>query len=177
MPCCMPPLHARRHHHVHIALSMSGVHASRHTDLCMSVRMRRSQVLRHLVLLCVELHGTASCTSTTPSCVDTQKVKWLTPRHDPLDQATSNFSVDLRDFGPSGNPKSADNCIRNLSTTKGISTFLVIQKFQLIDIKTLNLDNIIWRRERDLTCEDGEAAESEDEEVAEKENRFRDLFL
>ncbi|KAF2536329.1 hypothetical protein F2Q68_00019345 [Brassica cretica] len=39
-----------------------------------SVRMRRSQVLRHLVLLCVELHGTASCMSTPPSCVDTQQV-------------------------------------------------------------------------------------------------------
>ncbi|KAF3526460.1 hypothetical protein F2Q69_00046288 [Brassica cretica] len=24
MPCCMPPLHARRHHHVHMALNMSG---------------------------------------------------------------------------------------------------------------------------------------------------------
>ncbi|KAL0813031.1 hypothetical protein Bca101_069474 [Brassica carinata] len=67
----------------------------------MSVRMRRSQVLRHLVLLCIKLHGTVSCTSTPPYCVDTQQVKWLTPRPDPLDQATSSFSVDLRDFGPS----------------------------------------------------------------------------
>ncbi|KAF3533426.1 hypothetical protein DY000_02041432 [Brassica cretica] len=80
---------------------MSGVHVSRYTGLCMSVRMRRSQVLQNLVLLCVELHGTASCTSTPPSCVDTQQVKWLTPRPDPLDQATSSFSVDLRDFSPS----------------------------------------------------------------------------
>ncbi|WZZ15855.1 hypothetical protein YC2023_108944 [Brassica napus] len=30
---------------------MYGVHVSRYTGLCMSVRMRRSQVLRHLVLL------------------------------------------------------------------------------------------------------------------------------
>ncbi|KAF2557376.1 hypothetical protein F2Q68_00014179 [Brassica cretica] len=103
-----PPLHARRHHHVHIALSMSGVHVSRHTGLCMSVSMRRSQVLRYLVLLCVELHGTASCTSTPPSCLDTQLVKWLTPRPDPLDQATLSFSVDLRDFGPSGEFSSRD---------------------------------------------------------------------
>ena len=88
--------------HVHLPFSMSGVHASRHTALYMSVRMRRSQVQRHLVLLCVKLHGTASCTSRPPSCVDTQQVKWLTPRPDPLDQATSSFSVDLRDFGPSG---------------------------------------------------------------------------
>ncbi|KAG5384458.1 hypothetical protein IGI04_035928 [Brassica rapa subsp. trilocularis] len=93
--------HARRHLHVHLPFSMSGVHASRHTGLCMSVRMRRSQVLRHLVLLCVELHGTVSCTSTPPSCVDTKQVKWLTPRPDPLDQATSSFSVDLRYFGSS----------------------------------------------------------------------------
>ena len=99
MPCCMLYNHARRHLHVHLPFSMSGVHASRHTGLCMSARMRRSLVLRHLVLLCVELHGTTSCTSTHPSCVDTQQVKWLTPRPDPLDQATSSFSVDLRDFG------------------------------------------------------------------------------
>ncbi|KAF3588886.1 hypothetical protein F2Q69_00027547 [Brassica cretica] len=104
-----PPLHARRHHHVHIALSMSGVHVSRHTGLCMSVSMRRSQVLRYLVLLCVELHGTASCTSTPSSCLDTQLVKWLTPRPDPLDQATLSFSVDLRDFGPSGEFSSRDH--------------------------------------------------------------------
>ncbi|KAG2251999.1 hypothetical protein Bca52824_082135 [Brassica carinata] len=70
IPCCMPPGHAIRHLHVHLAFSMSGVHASRHTGLCMSVRMRRSRMLRHLVLR-VELHGTASCTSTPPSCVDT----------------------------------------------------------------------------------------------------------
>ncbi|KAF2582358.1 hypothetical protein F2Q68_00004792 [Brassica cretica] len=52
---------------------MSGVHASRHTGLYMSVRMRRSQVLRHLVLLGIELHGTASFKYTPPSCVDTQQ--------------------------------------------------------------------------------------------------------
>ncbi|KAF2587391.1 hypothetical protein F2Q70_00035808 [Brassica cretica] len=90
---------------------MSGVHASRHTGLCMPVRMRRSQVLRHLVLLCVELHGTASCTSTPPSCVETQQVKWLTPRPDPSDQATSSFSVDLRDFGSSGRVRSSAACL------------------------------------------------------------------
>ncbi|KAF2614045.1 hypothetical protein F2Q70_00011630 [Brassica cretica] len=74
MPCCMPPGHAIRQLHVHLSFSMSSVHASRHTGLCMSVHMRRSQVLRHLVLRCVELHGTASCTSTPPSCVDTHQV-------------------------------------------------------------------------------------------------------
>ena len=79
-----------------------------HRDTCMSVRMRRSQVLRHLVLLCVELHGTASCTSTPHSFDDTQQVKWLTPRPDLLDQATSSFSVDLRDFGSSGEFSSRD---------------------------------------------------------------------
>ncbi|KAF2551729.1 hypothetical protein F2Q68_00034981 [Brassica cretica] len=108
MPCCMLSSHDRRHPHVHLPFSMFGVHASRHTGLCMSVRMRKSQVLRHHVLLCVKLHGTASCTSTPPSCVDTQQVKWLTPRPDPLDQATSSFSVDLRDFGPSGEFSSSD---------------------------------------------------------------------
>ncbi|KAF3514631.1 hypothetical protein F2Q69_00008075 [Brassica cretica] len=55
---------------------------------------------------CMEL--LASCTSTLCSCVDTQQVKLLTPRPDPLDQVTSSFSVDLRDFGPSDEFSSRD---------------------------------------------------------------------
>ncbi|KAF3493708.1 hypothetical protein DY000_02055754 [Brassica cretica] len=93
MPCCMLSSHARRHLHVHLPFSMSGVLASRHTGL---------------VLLCVELHGTASCTSTPPSCVDTQQAKWLTSRPDPFDQATSSFSVDLCDIGSSSEFSSGD---------------------------------------------------------------------
>ncbi|KAF3498824.1 hypothetical protein DY000_02053127 [Brassica cretica] len=58
MPCCMPPLHARRHHHVHMALNMYGVHVSRHKGHWMSACMRCSQILRHLVLLLVKLHET-----------------------------------------------------------------------------------------------------------------------
>ena len=108
MPFCMLFSHARRHIHVQLPFSMSGVHASRHTDLCMSVCMRRLQVLRHFVLLCVELHGTASCTSTPPCCYETQQIKCLTPRPGPLDHATSSFSVDLRDFGSSGEFSSGD---------------------------------------------------------------------
>ncbi|KAF3557275.1 hypothetical protein F2Q69_00012625 [Brassica cretica] len=76
---------------------MSDVHASRHTGLCMSVRMRRSQV------------------------------KWLTPRPDPLDQATSSFSIDLRDFGPSG------EIVRDLEVQIGNS--LVPVDFHVLDIK------------------------------------------
>ncbi|WZY93955.1 hypothetical protein YC2023_066284 [Brassica napus] len=55
----------------------------------------------HLVLLCVWLHGLLPCTSTPPPCVDTELVRWLTPRTEPMQHATSSFSVHWPDFGPS----------------------------------------------------------------------------
>ncbi|KAL0836284.1 hypothetical protein Bca101_088173 [Brassica carinata] len=55
-----------------MACCMAGVHASRHTALCVSIRIRRSQVLRHLELRLVKLHVQHPCTSTPPPFVDTQ---------------------------------------------------------------------------------------------------------
>ncbi|WZZ15116.1 hypothetical protein YC2023_108205 [Brassica napus] len=55
----------------------------------------------HLVLLCVWLHGLLPCTSTPRASLDTKLVRQLPPRSYPLDQATSSFSVRLRDFDPS----------------------------------------------------------------------------
>ncbi|KAL0898719.1 hypothetical protein Bca101_082680 [Brassica carinata] len=58
-----------------MALSMAGVHAVQHTGLWVSVRMRRSQVWRHLVLRHVKQHGYGSCTPIPPPCIDTQLVR------------------------------------------------------------------------------------------------------
>ncbi|KAL0759361.1 hypothetical protein Bca101_075511 [Brassica carinata] len=55
-----------------MACCMAGVHASRHTALCASIRMRISQVLRHLELRLVKLHVRHPCTSTPPPFVDIQ---------------------------------------------------------------------------------------------------------
>ncbi|KAF2541801.1 hypothetical protein F2Q68_00029788 [Brassica cretica] len=146
MPCCMLSSHARRDLHVHLPFSMSGVHASRHTGLCMSVRMRRLQVLRHLVLLCVKLHGTASCTSTPPSCVDTEQVKWLTPRPDLLDQATLSFSVDLGDFGPSGEFSSHDQS-RIFSRTRSDELNIFNRIQTNLNLEDKNFPNFRFSRE------------------------------
>ena len=55
-----------------------------------------------LVLLCVRLHGLLPCTVTPRVSIETQLDGQLTPRSEPMQRATSSFSVDLRDFGPSG---------------------------------------------------------------------------
>uniref|UniRef100_A0A0D3CM66 Uncharacterized protein n=1 Tax=Brassica oleracea var. oleracea TaxID=109376 RepID=A0A0D3CM66_BRAOL len=54
----------------------------------------------HLVLLHVRLHVQLPCTATPRASGDTQLVRCLTPRSKPMQQATSGFSVGLRDFLP-----------------------------------------------------------------------------
>ncbi|KAF2555289.1 hypothetical protein F2Q68_00015955 [Brassica cretica] len=119
MPFCMLSSHARRHLHVHLPFSKSGVHASRYTGLCMSVRMRRSQVLRHLVFLCVKLPGTASCTSTPTSCVDTQQVSsWkgndITSWEGKCDSAHHKSHTDLKllSFTDDSSPVVSPTCVQ-----------------------------------------------------------------
>ena len=93
--------------HQHVWITWTATHGAH-----MSISMLRLQTRRHLVLLCVKLHGTASCTSTPSSSVDTHQVKLLTPRPDPLDQATSSFSVHLawfRSFRQISDPRSIPN--------------------------------------------------------------------
>ncbi|CAN6822799.1 unnamed protein product [Brassica oleracea] len=63
-----------------------------------SPAMLQLQIRRHLVLLHVKLHVLLPCMVTPRVFVDTQILIWLPPRPDPLDQATSSFSVGLRDF-------------------------------------------------------------------------------
>ncbi|WZZ14943.1 hypothetical protein YC2023_108032 [Brassica napus] len=55
----------------------------------------------HLVLLHVKLHVQLTCTSTPRASVDTHLAGQLTPRSEPMQQATSSFSVHWPDFGPS----------------------------------------------------------------------------
>ncbi|KAF2564946.1 hypothetical protein F2Q70_00015769 [Brassica cretica] len=43
----------------------------------------------------VSSHAPASCTDTTRASGYTQLVRWLTPRSDPMQRATSSFSVYL----------------------------------------------------------------------------------
>ncbi|WZY99938.1 hypothetical protein YC2023_072267 [Brassica napus] len=59
----------------------------------------------NLVLLCVRLHGLLPCTATPRASVDTQLAGWLTPRSEPLQRATSSFSVHSPDFDHSDIPR------------------------------------------------------------------------
>ncbi|KAF3595585.1 hypothetical protein DY000_02025124 [Brassica cretica] len=52
----------------------------------------------HLVLL----HVLRPCTVTIQDSEDTQLVRWLTPRSEPMQRDTSSFSVHSSDFDPSG---------------------------------------------------------------------------
>ncbi|KAF2533081.1 hypothetical protein F2Q70_00031809 [Brassica cretica] len=100
--CRMPPLLPDIR--LHDCNSCKATHHLTHVDQHASVACAETPLAWsiHLVLLHVRLHVLIPCTSTPPSCADTQQVKWLTPRPDPLDQATSSFSVHSSDFGLSG---------------------------------------------------------------------------
>ncbi|WZZ44758.1 hypothetical protein YC2023_041017 [Brassica napus] len=71
----------------------------------MSISMLRLHARRHrawlinLVLLHVRLHVLLPCTATTRASVYTQLVRWLTPRSEPMQRATSSFSVHSPDCG------------------------------------------------------------------------------
>ncbi|KAF3538113.1 hypothetical protein F2Q69_00022165 [Brassica cretica] len=80
--------------HVQMACCMAGMHASRHTTPYMSISMHLLHARRHLVLRHVKLYVLLPCTATPLASEDTQLVGWLPPRPDPLDQATSSFSVE-----------------------------------------------------------------------------------
>ncbi|KAF3514525.1 hypothetical protein F2Q69_00006486 [Brassica cretica] len=76
-------------------------HGDRHHTAHMSINMLRLQIRRHLVLLHVSPHVLLPCVPTTPACVDRQLIRWLTPRSEPMQRATSSFSIHWSDFGPS----------------------------------------------------------------------------
>ncbi|KAF3533429.1 hypothetical protein DY000_02041431 [Brassica cretica] len=90
-------------------------HALLHASFTFPVTPPRPHSSQHVWGLCAATHGPLHVGSHAQiSVTETPRasVKWLTPRPDPLDQATSSFSVDLRDFGPSGEffvPRSIPN--------------------------------------------------------------------
>ncbi|KAF2560284.1 hypothetical protein F2Q70_00018352 [Brassica cretica] len=72
----------------------------------MAGRMLQLHARRHLVLLHVRLHVQLPCTATPRASGDTQLVRWLTPRSEPMQRATSSFSVHWPDVGPSATDRS-----------------------------------------------------------------------
>ena len=102
-------------------------HALLHASFTCQETPPRPHGSQHVWDSCVAIHGPLDVSSyalfadtatprattcqaawNTPSCGDTScfvdryLAKWLTPRSDPLRWETSSFSVDLRDFDPSG---------------------------------------------------------------------------
>ncbi|WZZ15625.1 hypothetical protein YC2023_108714 [Brassica napus] len=77
----------------------------------------------HLVLLCVRVHGLLPCTVTPRDSVDTQLAGQLIPRSEPMQRATSSYSVDLRDFGPSVNISRSFGFIENFHNSEIMSNW------------------------------------------------------
>ncbi|KAL0745742.1 hypothetical protein Bca101_101754 [Brassica carinata] len=107
MSGCMSRTHAGRHHSSQMSGCMPGVHARSHTSTHMSIKdasVACAETPRawpiHLVLLHVRLHVQLPCMATPRASGDTQLVRCLTPRSEPMQRATSSFSVGLRDFLP-----------------------------------------------------------------------------
>ncbi|KAF3509702.1 hypothetical protein F2Q69_00006911 [Brassica cretica] len=96
--CRTPPLlpHVRMHAWSACKTPHQYTHVDQHASVACAETPRAWSL--HLVLLCVRLHGLLPCTATPRASVDTQLLRWLPPRPDPLDQATSSFSVGLRNF-------------------------------------------------------------------------------
>ncbi|KAF3513293.1 hypothetical protein F2Q69_00006009 [Brassica cretica] len=85
--------------------SCTATHHLTHVDQHASVACAETPRawLIHLVLLHVRLHVLLPCTATTRASVYTQLDRWLTPRSEPMQRATSSFSIHSPDCGPSGN--------------------------------------------------------------------------
>ncbi|WZY72161.1 hypothetical protein YC2023_004401 [Brassica napus] len=97
----MSRTHAGRNQSSQMSVCMTRTHAGRHSITHMAGRMLRLHARRHLVLLHVKLHVQLTCTATPRASVDTHLAGQLTPRSEPMQQATSSFSVHWPDFGPS----------------------------------------------------------------------------
>ncbi|KAF2554145.1 hypothetical protein F2Q68_00033598 [Brassica cretica] len=103
MAGCKSMTYAGRHHSSQMSGFMTRTQAGRHSITHMAGRMLQLHARRHLVLLHVRLHVQLPCTATPRASGDTQLVRWLTPRSEPMQRATSSFSVHWPDVGPSGN--------------------------------------------------------------------------
>ncbi|KAF2536090.1 hypothetical protein F2Q68_00020622 [Brassica cretica] len=114
MSGCMSRTHAGRHHSYQMSGCMTGTHARHHNithgwphaSVACAETPRAWSI--HLVLLHVKLHVQLPRTVTPRASVDTQLAEQLTPRSDPMQRATSSFSVCSSDFDYSGEFSSRD---------------------------------------------------------------------
>ncbi|KAF3573481.1 hypothetical protein F2Q69_00058817 [Brassica cretica] len=74
-------------------------HVDQHASVACAETPRAWSI--HLVLLHVKLHMQLPCTVTPQAFVDTQLAGQLIPRSDPMQRATSSFSVRSSDFDSS----------------------------------------------------------------------------
>ena len=98
--CRTPPLlpHVRMHACIACKNPHQYTHVDQHASVACAETPRAWSI--HLVLLHVRLHVQLPCTATPRASGDTQLVRCLTPRSEPMQRATSSFSVGLRDFLP-----------------------------------------------------------------------------
>ncbi|KAF2591598.1 hypothetical protein F2Q70_00038216 [Brassica cretica] len=76
-------------------------HGDPHASVACAETLRAWSI--HLVPLHVRLHLLLPCTATPRASGDTKLAGQLTPRSDPMQQATSSLSGHSTDFGPSSN--------------------------------------------------------------------------
>ncbi|KAL0804148.1 hypothetical protein Bca101_096638 [Brassica carinata] len=98
--CRTPPLlpYVRMHAWSACKKPHQYTHVDQHASVACAETPRAWSI--HLVLLHVRLHVQLPCTATPRASGDTQLVRCLTPRSEPMQRATSSFSVGLRDFLP-----------------------------------------------------------------------------
>ena len=97
--CRTPPLlpHVRMHAWSACKKPHQYTHVDQHASVACAETPRAWSI--HLVLLHVRLHVQLPCTATPRASGDTQLVRCLTPRSEPMQRATSSFSVHSPDFG------------------------------------------------------------------------------
>ncbi|KAF3511681.1 hypothetical protein F2Q69_00005876 [Brassica cretica] len=88
MAGCMSRTHARSHHSSQMSGCMTRTHARRHSSTHMSISMLRLHARIHLALgrstSCFYMSG---CMYSFHASVDTQLVRWLTPRSERMQRA------------------------------------------------------------------------------------------
>ncbi|WZZ50987.1 hypothetical protein YC2023_051094 [Brassica napus] len=91
--CRTPPLlpHVMMHAWSACKKPHQYTHVDQHASVACAETPRAWSI--HLVLLHVRLHVQLPCTATPQASGDTQIVRWLTPRSEPMQRATSSFSV------------------------------------------------------------------------------------
>ncbi|KAF2558878.1 hypothetical protein F2Q68_00017513 [Brassica cretica] len=101
--CRTPPLlpYVRLHDCNSCKVPQQLTHGWPHASITCAATLRSWSI--HLVLLHVRLRVLLPCTAIPRASGDTQLVRWLIPHSEPMQRATSSFSVHSSDFGPSSN--------------------------------------------------------------------------